>query len=99
MFQPDRSARADVRNPVLLLPATKRLLALPPDVRLAIADVLKDLYRDAKARAERSWRSKKGPMAVYWRCVAVYALRLGRALRPRRHELRRARVADLPAAA
>ncbi len=34
-------------------PRAGALLALPPEARKALADVLMDLYRDAKAKAER----------------------------------------------
>ena len=37
--------------------------------------------RDAAVRAEQSWRKKKGPMAVYWKAVSVYAKHIGRALK------------------
>jgi hypothetical protein len=94
----DRSSRPEVRNPVLALPAVARLLTLQPELRLALADVLRDLYLDARVRAEKSWTSKKGPLAVYWRAVAVYALHISRAVRPTKAELR-SRVVDLKAAA
>ncbi|KAA1053759.1 hypothetical protein FHW79_005401 [Azospirillum sp. OGB3] len=94
----NRSSRPEVRNPILALPATARLLDLPPEVRLILAQVLRDLYQDAKVRADKSWASKKGPLAVYWKAVAVYALHISRAVRPTRAELR-SRVVDLKVAA
>ena len=42
----DRSSRPEVRNPVLALPAVARLLTLQPELRLALADVLRDQYLD-----------------------------------------------------
>ena len=42
--------------------------------------MLIDLRRDALARAEKSWRSHKAPMAAYWKSVAVYAGHLARVL-------------------
>ena len=78
----DRSNRPDVRNPVLGLPAARRLLNLPPETRAAVADVLRDLSADARSRAQESWRKNKGPMAVYWKAVGAYATHLYRVVRP-----------------
>jgi hypothetical protein len=77
----DRSARIEVRNPLLALPAMAALRALPPDARVAICALVADLRIDAARRAEESWRKNKGPMAAYWKAVSVYALHIGRALR------------------
>ena len=77
----DRSQAADVRNPVLALPAVERLRGLPPDARNALRAVLVELSADARGRAESSWKKHKGPMAVYWKAVAVYAAHIARALR------------------
>ncbi|RYE43630.1 MAG: hypothetical protein EOP24_27785 [Hyphomicrobiales bacterium] len=76
-----RSERREVRNPVLALPAAKRLMELPSDTRAVVADILADLSADARSRAEKSWRTNKGPMAVYWKAVGVYAGHLKRAMR------------------
>jgi len=46
-----RSRRAEVRNPVLGLPAARLLLAMPIACRLPLAILLRDLARDARARA------------------------------------------------
>jgi len=69
------------KNPVLDLPACGRLRSLAPDDRAAIAAILRDIQRDARARAETCWRRHKGPMATYWRAVGVYAGHIARALR------------------
>jgi hypothetical protein len=66
---------------VLSLPAFARLLALPPEARAALRDVLRALALDARAKAETSWRRHKGPMAAYWRAVSVYAAHIARGLR------------------
>jgi hypothetical protein len=76
-----RSNRADVRNPLLALPAMTRLRALPMPVREALRALLLDLSDDARARADKCWRTRKAPMAVYWKVVAVYARHTARALR------------------
>lgn len=76
-----RSARRDVRNPLLALPAARALAALPMAPRAALAAVLQDLAADAGRRAQESWRRHKAPMAVYWKACSVYARHLARALR------------------
>lgn len=77
----NRSSLAEVRNPVLALPAVAQLRALPPESRRALAAVLKDLGGDARHRAQKAWDSGKGPMAAYWRAVSVYARHIGQAVR------------------
>ncbi|PZU82245.1 MAG: hypothetical protein DI528_20140 [Shinella sp.] len=69
----NRSNRREVRNPVLSLPAVKRLDELPPETRQLVADILGDLVKDARARAQQSWIKNKGPMAAYWKAVGAYA--------------------------
>ena len=78
----DRSARREVRNPLLALPAMKAVLDLPAESRLALVALLNDLSADAAARADKSWRTHKGPMASYWKAVSVYAKHLRAAVRP-----------------
>lgn len=75
-----RSLRRTVRNPLLALPATRQLLAMPLQQRLALRDLLRDLAKDARARADKCWRTHKAPMAAYWKAVAVYANHLARVL-------------------
>lgn len=76
----DRSARAEVRNPLLALPAARRIARLPEDQRVALAGLLRDLAADAAERAEESWRKKKGPMAAYWKAASVYAKHTARVI-------------------
>lgn len=76
-----RSVRADVRNPLLALPAMAELLALPPEQRAALRRLLRDVAIDARSRAEKCWRTHKAPMAAYWKAVSVYAGHTARALR------------------
>ena len=76
-----RSTRAEVRNPVLALPAARRLRDAPAPARALLAGLLDDLAADARQRAEACWRKHKAPMAAYWKAVAVYAKHLARALR------------------
>lgn len=76
-----RQARADVRNPLLALPAVADLLALPGGSKAALAAVPKDISKDARERADKAWRTHKAPMAAYWKAVAVYANHTARVLR------------------
>jgi hypothetical protein len=75
-----RDRLPEVRNPVLALPASARLLALPADSRSALRAVLLDLRDDARARAAECWKKHKAPMACYWKAVSVYANHLARVL-------------------
>jgi hypothetical protein len=79
-----RANSAEVRNPVLALRSARRLQELPPDVRALLRDILLETRVDANAKAEESWRRRKGPIACYWRAVSTYALHLARVLRPPR---------------
>lgn len=76
----DRSNRAEVRNPVLALSAFDQVRSLEPDARQALRAVLLDIAADARARAEKCWRTHKAPMALYWKCVAVYAGHIARGI-------------------
>lgn len=76
-----RSTRADVRNPVLALPAMAGLQALPAETRAALRALLLDLGSDSRARAETCWRKHKAPMAAYWKAVAVYAGHIARGVK------------------
>lgn len=78
-----RSNRPEVRNPVLALDSAKAILALPLDQRLALAELLMELSRDARQRAEKAWATRKPPMALYWSATAVVAKHIARALRRR----------------
>ncbi|MBS7532194.1 hypothetical protein KHC28_00760 [Ancylobacter sonchi] len=76
----ERSNLPAVRNPVLALPASARISELPPEARTLLAEILRDVARDARERAQRSWRQNKGPMAAYWKAVGAYASHIRRAL-------------------
>jgi hypothetical protein len=81
---PARSNRRVVRNPLLALPAYKRLDALPEDSRAALRALLLELRTDARMRADKCWKTSKGPMALYWKCVAVYTGHIAKLLAPAR---------------
>lgn len=68
-----RSSRAEVRNPVLALPAARSLATLDPNTRAFLALLLGDLQQDARTRAHQNWSSHKAVMAAYWSAVATYA--------------------------
>jgi hypothetical protein len=77
----DRSTRREVRNPLLSLPGFAAVDKLDPASRAALKGLALSLRDDARSRAEKSWRTHKAPMAVYWKAVAVYAGHLARAIR------------------
>lgn len=77
---PPRSNRAEVRNPVLLLPGVAALRGLDADTRASLAAAFRDIQRDARERAEKCWRTHKAPMALYWKAVGVYAGHIARAV-------------------
>ncbi|RWM29459.1 hypothetical protein [Mesorhizobium sp.] len=78
----DRSSLPEVRNPILALPAAKRVGQCPPAARALLADLLRDVHLDARQRANECWRRHKAPMAAYWKMVSVYAGHLARVVRP-----------------
>jgi hypothetical protein len=67
-------------NPLLGLPAGKKLLALPAADRARIEAVMRELREQANDLAELSWKRRKSPMATYWRAVSTYARHLAHAL-------------------
>lgn len=77
----DRSTLAEVRNPILSLPASAALRDLNDESKSALISVMLNLQADARERAEKCWRTHKAPMAVYWKAVGVYAGHIARALR------------------
>ncbi|MCG5239545.1 hypothetical protein MCW82_07155 [Azospirillum doebereinerae] len=78
-----RSAKVEVRNPVLGLPAARAIQALPMEQRRPLGILLRELSSQCDAQAEASWLARKGIMAAYWRAVATYSKHLARAIDPR----------------
>lgn len=76
-----RSSLAQTRNPLLALPSAQRLAQLDQETKEALAGLLTELAKDARARADKAWRTHKPPMAAYWKSIAVYATHTRRALR------------------
>lgn len=79
-FRIDRSSRREVRNPILGLPAAKAMQDLSPLTRSVLRGLMLNLRDDARARADKCWRTHKAPMALYWKAVGVYANHIARAL-------------------
>lgn len=79
-----RSTRREVRNPLLALPAAQRLVDPEAPWRGELRALLLELRDDARERANKCWRTHKAPMALYWKCVAVYAGHIARLLAPAR---------------
>lgn len=80
-----RGLRADVRNPVLRLPAMQEILALPPDApisRRQVGLIVRQLADQANAEAVRSQRKNKHMMVAYWKVASVYAKHVARAIDP-----------------
>lgn len=73
-----------------------RFASLSPDARKALRDALCDLRTDALSRAELCWTRHKAPMALYWKCVGVYAGHLAKAIGRKVDVDREAAVAALP---
>lgn len=69
----ERSLRADVRNPLLALPAARMMAHLSPEAKAAIRLLCINIADDARERAENCWKKHKAPMAAYWKAVSVYA--------------------------
>jgi hypothetical protein len=67
-------------NPLLRLPAARKLMALPAEQRAPLEALMRELRADADRNADESWRKRKGPMAAYWRAVSTYARHVAHAL-------------------
>ena len=68
-----RSNSLAVRNPLTALPGAQAIASLSPDARAALRTLLLQIRDEARARADKCWRTHKAPMACYWKAVAVYA--------------------------
>ena len=58
-----------------------RFEQLPAPARAALREALLEFRADAAHLAEHQWQKHKGPMALYWKVVSMYAGHLARALR------------------
>jgi len=78
-----RSAKAEVRNPILGLPAFRDIVEqVDPETRRLLGTLLRQLAAQAARLSEKNWRGGKAWMGVYWRCIAVYAKHIARAVDP-----------------
>jgi hypothetical protein len=76
-----RSAKMEVRNPVLALPAARAIIdQVDPDTRRLLGTLLRQLAAQASIEAEKCWRRGKAMMGAYWRVVAVYAKHIAHAI-------------------
>lgn len=79
-----RSAKREVRNPILALPAARDIQALPAEQRRPLGILLRELAKQADDQAHDAWAKRKGIMAAYWRAVSTYAKHLAHVIDPRR---------------
>lgn len=86
-----RGARAEVRNPVLLLPAAQTIRAMPVEIRRPLGVLFRELAEQANTKAQVSWKSNKGIMAAYWKATSVYSRHVARVIDPPNARKRRAR--------
>lgn len=54
---------------------------LPNDSKEALKQALSDLRDYSLVKAEYSWKKHKAPMALYWKCIGVYAGHLMRSIK------------------
>lgn len=79
----DRSSRADVRNPILALPAAREIIdEAPPEVRAWLKRLLLELNAQCREKEVEAYRKRKGPMTSYWMAAATYVKHIAHALRP-----------------
>lgn len=77
----DRSARREVRNPMLALPAVRDAVAeMSAEDRMRWRRILLAIRDDARTRADKCWRTHKPPMAAYWKAIGVICNHLARVL-------------------
>jgi hypothetical protein len=80
----DRSARREVRNPILGLPAAQAILAeLSPDQRKRFRDLFRQLKVQCRAKEADAYRYRKGPMTAYWMAAGTYSGHLAHVLNGR----------------
>lgn len=76
-----RSARAEVRNPLLKLPSAADIQALPPEAKAALRALALDAAKVWRALGDECWKKNKPPVAAYWRSWSVNARHLARLCR------------------
>lgn len=68
-----RSARAEVRNPLLVLPSAQSLIDAPEQVRWLLARCLANVHTECSARAQALWLAGQPHKAALFKATAVYA--------------------------
>lgn len=85
-FDPVRSQRAEVRNPLLAVPGVaediEALARDHPEAMAALRSIAMKCSRAWHAKGEECWRRSKPPMAAYWRAWGVNARHLAALCRP-----------------
>lgn len=77
-----RSNTAAVRNPIAAIPDVAALVrTMSPEARNELRLLLKAMSKDFRARGDHAWRTRKPPMAAYWKQNAVIARHLALALK------------------
>jgi NADPH-dependent ferric siderophore reductase len=78
----DRSARREVRNPMLAIPAVRAAIAeMSSEDRARWRRIMLAIRDDARDRADKAWCKHKPPIAAYWAAVGVLCNHLSRILR------------------
>lgn len=71
--QAERSASADVRNPLLALASAQAVALLSDAERQELRTLLDEIRREARCMADRLWARRRVRAAAYWRACSVYA--------------------------
>lgn len=77
----NRSSLPETRNPLLKLPASAKIAALPPETKKVLRELLLELKAHCRENAEVCWRKSKPPMAMYWKAMSVWIGHLALLLR------------------
>lgn len=68
-----RSARAEVRNPLLCLASANDVVHAPEQARWLLARALELFHAECSARAQRLWKEHQPHQAALFKAAAVYA--------------------------
>lgn len=68
----NRSSQPETRNPLLKLPASAKIAALPPETKKVLRELLLELKKHCRENAQKSWLAHKPPMACYWKAMGVW---------------------------
>lgn len=65
--------KPETQNPLLQLPAAKRIREKSPEFRREWKQLCLELAEQAVEKGDYNWKRRKYMNAAYWRVVAVYA--------------------------